>query len=47
MTKEERKYIGEKTVSSICVAGKTGHVQVKTEIRTLPNTIHKDKLKMD
>ena len=29
LTKETRIYNGAKTVSSICVAGKTGHVQVK------------------
>ena len=45
LTKEARIYNGEKTVSSISGAGKTGHV--KNEIRTLPNTIHKNKLKMD
>ena len=28
-------------------AGKTGQLQVKNEIRTPPNTIHEDKLKMD
>ena len=28
-------------------AGKTGQLHEKNEIRTLPNTIHKDKLKMD
>ena len=46
MTKEARIYIGEKTVSSISGAGKTGQLHVK-EIRTLPNTIHKNELKMD
>ena len=45
MTKESRIYNGEKTVFSINDAEKTGQLHVK-EIRTLPNTIHKDKLKM-
>ena len=35
-----------KRASSINGTGKTGQLHVK-EIRTLPNTIHKDKLKMD
>ena len=47
MTKEVRVYNGEKTVSSISGAGKTGQLHVKNEIRTLLNTIHKNKLKMD
>ena len=47
MTKEARIYNGEKTVSSISGAGKTGGYILKNEIRTLPNTIHKNKLKMD
>ena len=47
MTKEARIYNGEKTVSSISGAGKTGQLHVKNEIRTLSNTIHKNKLKMD
>ena len=46
LTKEARIYNGAKTVSSINGAGKTGQLRVK-EIRTLPNTIHKDKLKID
>ena len=46
LTKEARIHNEEKTVSSINNAGKTGQLCVK-EIRTLPNTIHKDKLKMD
>ena len=36
----------EKTVPSISGAGKTGQLHL-TEIRTPPNTIHKNKLKMD
>ena len=47
MTKKARIYNREKTVSSISGAGKTGQLHVKNEIRTLPNTIHKNKLKMD
>ena len=47
LTKESRIYNGAKTASSINGAGKTGQLHVKNEIRTLPNTIHKDKLKMD
>ena len=47
MTKEARIYSGEKTVSSISGAGKTGQLHVKEEIRTLPNIIHKNKLKTD
>ena len=46
-TKEARIYNGEKTASSIRGAGKTGLLHVENEIRTLPNTIHKNKLKMD
>ena len=37
---------GEKTVSSISGAGKTGQLYVK-EIKTFPDTIYKSKLKMD
>ena len=47
LTKEARIYNEAKTASSINGAGKTGQLHVKNEIRTLPNTIHKDKLKMD
>ena len=47
LTKEARIYNGAKTASSINGAGKTGQLHVKNKIRTLPNTIHKDKLKMD
>ena len=47
-TKEARIYNEAKTASSISGTGKTEHLHVKkNEIRTLPNTIHKDKLKMD
>ena len=47
MAKEARIYNGEKTVSSISGAGKLDSYMEKNEIRTLPNTIHKNKLKMD
>ena len=47
MTKEARIYNGEKTVSSISGAGKTGALHEKNEIRTFSNTIYKNKLKMD
>ena len=47
LIKEAKIYSGEKTASSISGAGKTGQVHVKYGIRTLPNTIHKNKLKMD
>ena len=44
MTKEAKAYNEETTVSSISGAGETEQLN---EIRTLPNTIHKNKLKMD
>ena len=47
MTKEARKYKGEKTVSSISGAGKTGQLHVKNEIRTFSHTVYKNKLKID
>ena len=47
LTKEAQIYDGAKIASSISGAGKTGQLQVKNEIRTPPNTIHEDKLKMD
>ena len=47
MTKEARIYKGEKAVSSISDAGKTEELDVKERIRTLSNTIYKNKLKMD
>ena len=48
LTKEARIYNEEKTAFSISGAGKKidSYIQ-KNETRTLPNTIHKDKLKMD
>ena len=47
MTKEARIYNGKKTVSSISGTGKTGQLHVKSEIKTLSNTIHKNRLKID
>ena len=47
LTKGARIYNGAKTASSINGSRKTGELHVKTEFITLPNTIHKDKLKMD
>ena len=46
LTKEARIYDGKKTISLTRGAGKTGQPLVK-ETRTLSNTIHKYKLKMD
>ena len=43
LTKEAKTYNGEKTASSISDGGKTGELHVGI----LPNTIHKNKLKMD
>ena len=47
MKKEARTYNGEKTASSISGAGKLDSYMQKNEIRTLVNTIQKNKLKMD
>ena len=47
LTKEARIYNGLKTISLTSGAGKTGQPLVKDETRTLSNTIHKNKLKMD
>ena len=49
LTKEARIYSGEKTIFLTSGAGKTGQplVKKKNEIRTLSNSIHKNKLKMD
>ena len=46
-TKEARIYNGKKTTSLTIGARKTGQPLVKNETRTLSNTIHKNKLKMD
>ena len=47
LTKEARIYNGEKTISLTSGAGNSGQPHVKNETRTLSNTIHKNKLKMD
>ena len=47
LTKEAKICNGEKTISLTSGAGKTGQPLVKNETRTLSNTIHKNKLKMD
>ena len=47
LIKEARIYNGENTGSSISGAGKLDSYMEKNEIRTLPNTMHKYKLKMD
>ena len=44
MTKEARICSGEKTVSSVNSAGKTGQPHVTDEIGTFSNTIHKNKM---
>ena len=47
LTKEARIYNGEKTISLISGAGELVNHLKKNETRTLSNTIHKNKLKMD
>ena len=47
LTKEARTHNGEKTAYSISDAGKNGQPHVKENISILPNTTHKNKLKMD
>ena len=47
LTKEVRIYNGAKTASLINGLGKLDSYAEKNEIRMLPNTTHKDKLKMD
>ena len=47
LTKEAKIYNGEKTISLRSCAGKTGQPLIKNETRTLSNTIHKNKLKID
>ena len=47
LTKEARIYNGDKIAFSISGTGKTGQPLAKNETRTLSNTIHKHKLKMD
>ena len=46
-TKEARIYNGAKIALSLSGAGKLDSHMQKNEIRTLPNAIDKDKLKMD
>ena len=45
VTKEASPCNGEKTISSISGAEKSGQLCVEDEIRTLPNTIHTQKHK--
>ena len=47
VTKEAKIHNGEKTISLTSGAGRTGQPLVKDETRTLSNTIHKNKLKVD
>ena len=47
LTKEARIYSAAKIVPLTSSAGKTGQPCVKSETKTLSNTIHKNKLKMD
>ena len=48
MTKEARIDNGEKTACSISGAGKTGQPHgERMKLETLPNIIHKNKLKID
>ena len=47
LAKEARIYNGKKIVSSISGAGRTDNYVQRNEIRTLPNTTQKYKLKMD
>ena len=47
-TKEARIYHGEMTISLSSGVGKTGQTLIKkNETRTVSNTIHKNKLKVD
>ena len=46
-TKEARIYNREKTISLTSGAGKTGQPLVKNETRSLSNTTHKNKLKVE
>ena len=47
LTEEARIYNGLKTISLTSGAWKSGQPLVKNETRTLSNTIHKNKLKID
>jgi len=46
LTKEARIYNGEKKVSSVVLGTLDSYMQ-KDETRTPPNTIHKNKFRMD
>jgi hypothetical protein len=46
-TKEPKIYIGENIVSVMNGAGKTEYPHVKTETRSLPLILYKNKLKVD
>ena len=45
MRRVARIHSGEKRVSSITVLGKLDSHVYRNEVRTLPNTIHKNKLR--
>ena len=47
LTKKAIIYNEEKTISLTNGTGKTGQPSIKFEIRTLSNTIHKSRLKMN
>ena len=47
LTKMARVYNGEKTISLISGAGKTGQPLVEEWARTFSNTIQRNKLKID
>ena len=47
LTKQARIYNREKTMSLTSGVGKTGQPPIKKKIRTLPNTLHKNELKVD
>ena len=47
LIKEAKICNGEKIISLISGAGKTGQLLEKNETRSLSNTAHKNKLKMD
>ena len=47
LTKEARIYNDERPISLTSGAGKTGQPLEKNETRTLSDTIHKNRLKMD
>ena len=47
LTKKAKIYNGEKMISLTSGTGKTGQPLVNNETRTLSNSVHKNKLKMD